>query len=552
MKEEKNLLNFKNRILLCLVAGFIALMALGVRVYAAETVASPVGYFEYNGQQVPYYYLQRVERINYSKNGDTVSYQSSIPCYFVFLEVNDINYFCVYSLESFDGAWYFDTSGDIFGSSPEQSTTINGVDAYYTTSTCSYEISYPWCSVSSVSGFTNAFLSYMVSDEFEPYEPEVEIVEKENFCLTGFECDNTINATWTGVSQCPIVDKTDVEVLIQPSYMYIISPDTELMDWEQPGSITVNYNDMSFSKPYEEFMEGCPYAGSCYLTLNFTPQVMIEGRLYKGSTITVSFDASGNISGFDIPTAGLPLTYFDFYLKDFSYLEDSSGLDSVNGNIGRNIKFMWNGPSFGDSIDYITSDVKIEIYTMSTGNLENWDWYTYEPSHSLGIDRDSVQFNLLSLDKELREHRRTILDKENVSHAGVYFRFTPYFKTSEAYCYGRSVYVQLSRNGSVLSCNQSMGDAFSEDNPGFENVVENLEDNSPMGDLLDDIFKPSEESFNVDELTLNFFSLLQGLISSLGQFPSLFATVFSFLPDYYISMLVVGLSGIILLRILGR
>lgn len=287
--------------------------------------------------------------------------------------------------------------------------------------------------------------------------------------------------------------------------MFIVDSGSEMQEWEKPGKIIVDYNDFQFCKSYEEFMEGCPYKDSCFLTLTFTPQVMIDGKLFIGSTITVSFDELGNSSGVNIPTAGLPLTYYDFWLKDFSYLEDSSGLDSVNGDIGRNIKFLWNGASFGDDIEYITSDVKIEIYTMSTGNYDNWGWFTYEPSYHVGIDRDYVEFNLLSLDKELRERRVTILDKENVSHAGVYFRLTPYFKTSEAYCYGRSVYVQLGRNGTIISCTQSIGNAFSEDNPGFESVVENKEDNSLMGDLLDDIFTSSDNDFNVDELTLNFF-----------------------------------------------
>lgn len=561
MKEQNKILSMKNKLLLLLIAGFIALFAFGVRTYASDDVASPAGYFEYGGQQIPYYYLQRVERINYKKNGDTVSYQSSIPCYFAFLKSGGTNYFCVYSLDAFDGAWYYDTSGELFGSSPEKSTSIDGVDAYYSTSTCSYEIAYPWYTVSSISGFTNAFLTYMVSDEFEPFEPievpDFDSLESDyDFCLKGFSADNSILATWVGT----VTDEYENEESFVVAYLGYAYKN-------QPAQIAVRelYNskvlvsDNQFYIPWDEVQHD---DDSLYLRyVEFVPYGRINpDKLFypyiKGCSayIYFSLDASGDIDSVKIPikidkdnlTTNILGGTFDSSIPALSDVQRvDNGFADPMSSYSQSSTIRWS-TVFNDSDYYIQvrttfryklnadkvwSEVTVDT-SVPTGRYSclvdaQSFTYTYGNYGPLFWQQDDSIWTADDLDSQgnlqpIRDSIRIVHVDNGVVSYGPWTTFT--LKNG------------IWQTGEVTGSYES--DYLEEDNTGGS-IVEEDEVNSNF--LTDFDFSDISGVWDA------FIGIFKNLFSFLGQFPDLFSRIFSFLPYEIRSMIYVSMVAICVL-----
>ncbi len=383
--------------------------------------------------------------------------------------------------------------------------------------------------------------------------------DTDSFYLTGFDCDDTVHATWTDiVVPSDSWNLNEVNVSVSCSYLYLLGQDEELVDFPKVGTIEVPYTNFSFDKSLSDYYKDNPYDGKCILTLTFVP-------VYKGMSgkeISVSFDVNKKMS-INLPQVSLTPVYNEnIYFENFSS-NSNFKLDSQGGT---DIFARWTGVHTGE-IEYIYSDVKIDLYCCNFDSYQtggngfvDMDWFEYNTGDILSFNTRKLEFNVL----ELRNYIASLQNNYNfgnpdstytASNYAAKIRITPYCKTSTNYYYGKSVEITLSQIGNVKSIMQNEGASLSVGNLPQTNLdFGYFDDNSVIGDLTESILNKDESVAlkDIDGLTLDFFALLKAMLKTCGQFPALVGEVFSFLPQYYSNMLVIGLGLIILLRILGR
>ncbi len=383
-------------------------------------------------------------------------------------------------------------------------------------------------------------------------KPEKETLE--DFVLSGFDCDNSIYASWADIICPENIVKDDVYVEVYPIYFLILEKGEIEQDYETPGTITVK-NANYFSKAYADYFADNPYAGRCELTLSFTPvyEDLQNNKVYRGKSIRVSFDKKGNVESYDIPEGALTATHSsEFALKNFTATSEFHNWDDSY------VHCYWNGSTISETVKYVYSDIKVQLYAR-TGEYPNvtYEWIDYPLNDIISINSNRLSFNLSEVDDYCRTVGYRFYDTswqwENLK-----IRVTPYYKSTNAYVYGKSVEISLTKLAGIGSIMQSQGDALN-GTPDYDNLEEDyLTDNSVLGGVIDDVFNDvsggeiGAGSFDITKIATDFLNLLPSFLKACGQFPSLVARVYSFLPSYYANMLICGLSLIIILRILGR
>lgn len=391
----------------------------------------------------------------------------------------------------------------------------------------------------------------LVNGQVPDIEYEIPTIEND-MALVGFECNEYLEAFWTGISGLSGYSPGELVVEVKPSYVLLLDEGEELQPFEKPEPIIVPFENYSFSETYDYFFEGNPYKGRAILTLNFTPVFTPKQTnpvVYRGKSIKVTFDKNGGFDGYDIPVDGLVPGYSDveFVLNNFNALSDKyQGAPIIN--------CMWNGSSIDGLIDYVYSEIKVELYCFHEES-GGWKWLEYPLDKIVSIKTNRLVLNLNDLAEYALSNNLIFkdVDKGSSMYKDSMIRITPFYKGYSDYVYGKSVVITTTYSGGIKMIQQSNGDGFVE-NPMYTELQKDYyDDHSIVGDYMDSVLDGFEESdINLDKVTLNFFTLLKGLFSAAGQFPSLFASVFSFLPDYFISMLVISFSLIIILRVIGR
>lgn len=400
--------------------------------------------------------------------------------------------------------------------------------------------------------------NYLETGDESGWTNKPEDIDYDNFYLLGFQCDSSIRASWQGLNTDLDIDLSKVEIQVKPTYYFMLESGEEEQAFSSPGTISVPYTDGGFYKAYSDYYKNNPYAGRSKLYLKFTPVYKESSAVasYYGRSIIVVIDENGKIADLNGGASTVPVYDNDFYLLNFSSVSEFH-------NYGDSFIYAyWTGSSIDSTVDYLYSDIKIQLYCNDgVWNSENqgaeFNWIDYKTDDIFSINSKTIKFNLTSL-ADYCNSQGYYWGKKN--YRGTYtnevIRLIPYYTTREGTYYGRAVEISLSALGGVKSTMQVEGDVLSEGSSYLDRTDltdDYYTDNSPIGDLVDDIIN-SDNSANlsIDDLTFNFFSLLKSMIQACGQFPALVANVFSFLPGYYSSMLIVGLGLIILLRILGR
>lgn len=398
--------------------------------------------------------------------------------------------------------------------------------------------------------------NYLETGDESGWTNKPEDVEYDNFYLLGFQCDSSIRASWQGINTDLDIDLTKVEIQIKPTYFFMLESGEEEQVFSSPGTISVPYTDGGFYKAYSDYYENNPYAGRSELYLRFTPVYKENSAAYYGRTIVVVIDKNGKISDLNSGSSTVPIYDNDFYLLNFTSVSDFHNWgDSF-------IYAYWTGSSIDSTVDYLYSDIKIQLYCNdgvwnSEKQGSTFNWIDYKTDDIFSINSKSIKFNLTLL-ADYCNSQGYYWGKKNSrgTYTNEIIRLIPYYVTREGTYYGRAVEISLSALGGVKSTMQVEGDVLSEGSNYLDRTdltEDYFTDHSPIGDLVDNIINSDDSSdLSIDKLTFNFFSLLKSMIQACGQFPALVANVFSFLPGYYSSMLIVGLALIILLRILGR
>lgn len=347
-----------------------------------------------------------------------------------------------------------------------------------------------------------------------------------------------------------------------------------------PGSEQFAYRTVLTGSSYKISLGGCDFNNKDkrYSRLILRPYyINTNGSIYYGSAQGINIDAdsvaatrsassmltqvkSSTSSGGIVPDKGENSSdywekmwsvytydagcFFNGFVTTNVYATMDMGLGgSKKTDVVASYLARWNSVSTTYS-DRATNFIRVDLGCGS-------EWVTFSHEYAYFSD-PSVQFNSVELSN-------FIYKKWDNPQGPFCLRLTPYYTTrSGGSYYGKPVYFDFDIFGSIKSVSQYDGDFRDENSYDFTDITQKdyFEDNSVIGDLFDDIFNDSGSSednpFSINDLTFNFFSLLKDLISACGQFPALIASVFSFLPSVYTSMLVVALGLVVILRIVGR
>lgn len=366
------------------------------------------------------------------------------------------------------------------------------------------------------------------------------------FSLSGFQCDDSVSASWNGIltdSQLIKDHVKDIEVVVSPSFFLILEPGEKYQEFPEPESYLIPINQ-SFKRTYDSFFEGNPYKGRALLTLDFYPRFYDSstGNTYRGNSISVKFDVKGKITDVDFPESSLIPVY------DSGCYFDSPASTTVIDSVGtQKTFFRWNKvfTSYVYKSNYIVVDIGYK-----------GKWYSYSSD-------DFFSFNSISLTwKQVKDFLSDYIEEGFLTFPvvtdGYKIRYTPYYKTSSGVYYGKSIIVSVSGNATTESITEVDGDYLDTTNPPDfvdKTPTDWFEDTSIWDNVehvTDHIKDDIEGNVNLDNLSFNFFKMLKAVINACGQFPTLVATVFSFLPTDISRLLVISLSLIIILRILGR
>lgn len=388
---------------------------------------------------------------------------------------------------------------------------------------------------------SDAAEAYFIDGDTSGWLNRPEPEEFSYFSLTGFNYDNSVFASWSGVSTDLEIIKNnvdDVEVVVSPSFFLILEPGEQYEEFIQPESIIVPLSG-NFSKSYDSFFEGNPYKGRALLTLSFYPRYYdtVIGNMYRGSSISMKFDSEGNITDVDIPESSFeavydPGCYFD---------SPASTTIDVSGSLWKTF-FRWNKvvTSYVYKTNYVAVDIGYE-----------GKWYSY--STDAFFSSNSISLTFAQASTFMKD-----LDPDSNLFGGYKIRYTPYYKTSSGLYYGKPIIVSVSEDGKSESITEIDGD-FQDDQQKYNFVDKTpydwFEDTTlwdNVDQIVDNIEDDMDGTVDLDNLSFNFFKMLKNVISACGELPTLVNVVFSFLPGDISKLLVISLSLIIILRILGR
>ena len=332
--------------------------------------------------------------------------------------------------------------------------------------------------------------------------------------------------------------------ILSSSYMYQLNLGGVQLATVVDGALEYKNYTSIVLQPYYVSNDDILYSGDrTYLTLDSSAEYYNRTDIYVLENIRKTASSSdkgvtpedGDLEGGDFETENDRGTYDEHcYFVGFDYIFTNDG-KSVN------LYALWSDVK--TSYKYVSSSVKIYVCAEDRGGyyLFNDDDYFFSSG--------SIKLNYLEVIAFLNEK----LGREQIPlDTGVFIRFVPEYYTGDATYHGKVIDLEF-RDGKayIIQLEGSYVDGAYDSTdltpPDY------YEDNSVIGGFLDDVLNPPEDDdYNIDVLTLDFFSLIKGLVNTCGQFPALVNRVFSFLPDIYVQMLVVSLGLIVLMRILGR
>lgn len=128
--------------------------------------------------------------------------------------------------------------------------------------------------------------------------------QDDTLALAGFDCDNTVKATWTDYVCNREINPDHLTIGVSAVY-------TDGKNSSQVAQNVVRYSAMSFEKAYADYAALNPYGEAAELVLKFLPMYMDteSGTTYEGRAISVYFNADGSVreiseSGFNNNSGG--------------------------------------------------------------------------------------------------------------------------------------------------------------------------------------------------------------------------------------------------------
>ncbi len=420
--------------------------------------------------------------------------------------------------------------------------------------------------------------------------------EDTAYAFTGFTANNKMTAIWTGTTDRSYLQDQEVEEYVRVNYYFA---DKEAQDTIKQAdaypdefatadkTLTI---DVSGLKPDDEnwflrYIRITP----CYRQAGLGAW----GDFYHGESSYVYFNQDGSIDRIDAPyikgelssdmerpvivlheaANGNPTesdySYFEFNNAQSDYFFEMKGrwYTTNDFDLYRD-KLVWKYKYSTLLKNNLSTWVSVSDNRSSVGRFQfdvlgksSWDnlLSSYPVDDRNYIGGSYNLFNKITGYSDALETLKMLL-KQPYSLFNGYEVYVRYFRYDEnggiQYSKWTHFYNNLAdSDGSSGSRLDDLDNMYSEnqsDKGLTDDELSDLENGGNSRNDLDAVPKNNYDYSSLENATMNFFDLLKNFGTMLGQFPSMVAAVFGFLPSWLIGLIAVAIGAVIFCRFIGR
>ena len=420
--------------------------------------------------------------------------------------------------------------------------------------------------------------------------------EDTAYPFTGFTANNKMTASWTGTTERSYLQDQEVEEYVRVNYYFA---DKEAQDTIKQAdaypdefatadkTLTI---DVSGLKPDDEnwflrYIRITP----CYRQAGLGAW----GDFYHGEPSYVYFSQDGSIDRIDAPyikgelssdmerpvivlheaANGNPTesdySYFEFNNAQSDYFFEMKGrwYTTNDFDLYRD-KLVWKYKYSTLLKNNLSTWVSVSDNRSSVGRFQfdvlgksSWDnlLSSYPVDDRNYIGGSYNLFNKITGYSDALETLKMLL-KQPYSLFNGYEVYVRYFRYDEnggiQYSKWTHFYNNLAdSDGSSGSRLDDLDNMYSEnqsDKGLTDDELFDLENGGNSRNDLDAVPKNNYDYSSLENATMNFFDLLKNFGTMLGQFPSMVAAVFGFLPPWLIGLIAVAIGAVIVCRFIGR
>lgn len=420
--------------------------------------------------------------------------------------------------------------------------------------------------------------------------------EDTAYAFIGFTANNKMTATWTGTTERSYLKDQEVEEYVRVNYYFA---DKEAQDTIKQAdaypdefatadkTLTI---DVSGLKPDDEnwflrYIRITP----CYRQAGLGAW----GDFYHGEPSYVYFNQDGSIDRIDAPyikgelssdmerpvivlheaANGNPTesdySYFEFNNAQSDYFFEMKGrwYTTNDFDLYRD-KLVWKYKYSTLLKNNLSTWVSVSDNRSSVGRFQfdvlgksSWDnlLSSYPVDDRNYIGGSYNLFNKITGYSDALETLKMLL-KQPYSLFNGYEVYVRYFRYDEnggiQYSKWTHFYNNLAdSDGSSGSRLDDLDNMYSEnqsDKGLTDDELSDLENGGNSRNDLDAVPKNNYDYSSLENATMNFFDLLKNFGTMLGQFPSMVAAVFGFLPPWLIGLIALAIGAVIVCRFIGR
>lgn len=461
------------------------------------------------------------------------------------------------------------------------------------------------------SKFSHTIFRYSTDDELYQYfsdvaagkidntnKPDIDNPDFEDtaYAFTGFTANNKMTATWTGTTERTYLQDQEVEEYVRVNYYFADkkAQDTIKQADAYPDEFATADKtltiDVSGLKPDDEnwflrYIRITP----CYRQAGLGAW----GDFYHGEPSCVYFNQDGSIDRIDAPyikgelssdmerpvivlheaANGNPtesdFSYFEFNNAQSDYFFEMKGrwYTTNDFDLYRD-KLVWKYKYSTLLKNNLSTWVSVSDNCSSVGRFQfdvlgksSWNnllsLYPVDDRNYIGGSYNL--FNKITGYSDALETLKMLL-KQPYSLFNGYEVYVRYFRYDEnggiQYSKWTHFYNNLAdSDGSSGSRLDDLDNMYSEnqsDKGLTDDELSDLENGGNSRNDLDAVPKNNYDYSSLENATMNFFDLLKNFGTMLGQFPSMVAAVFGFLPSWLIGLIAVAIGAVIFCRFIGR
>lgn len=419
--------------------------------------------------------------------------------------------------------------------------------------------------------------------DFDPHD--------DAYAFTGFSMSGK-TATWIGTTERSYLLDMDVEEWVNYTYGFATSEDQEVSSFID-AEAHYKTSDKKLALPWDE-METNKKEGEFIRQVNIIPCYGTSGAgFYFGLPCKVFYNRDGSVDKVELPASNGILS--SDMERPVIVLNEASNGNPVGGDYSY---FRFNNAQDDYFIEmkgrwYSTNDFdiyrenlvwKYKYQTILKNDLSSWVSVS-DSINSVG----SFRFDVLG--KTSWENLLSLYPVDNRNYEGGSFalfnKITGYtdaldtlkmlLKQPYSLYNGYEIYVRYYRyddngnlqyskwthfynnladaagsSGSRLDDLNNMYSENQSDKGLTDDELSDLENTGNSRNDLDAVPKNNYDYSSLENATMNFFDLLKNFGTMLGQFPSMVAAVFGFLPSWLFGLIAVAIGAVIVCRFIGR